>query len=71
LENDFPKEFPKEFRVCCGCLNVAEHIYSDDRNTEILIMRQRLAYKHYKLYRDKFDNLFKIKKEELRLIKNE
>lgn len=71
LENTFPKDFPREFKVCCGCLKVAEYIYSDDRHTEDMIMRRRLAYNHYKRYKDKFDNIFKIRKEKLGLIMNE
>jgi len=71
LEDTFPKDFPKEFKICCGCLKVAEIIYLKDCNKEDSIMKRRLAYKHYKYYKNKFDNLFRIRKEKLELIKNE
>lgn len=70
LGDTFPKDFPKGFRVCCLCLGVAKYIYSEHRNTEEERIKRIWFSTHYESYKDKFDNLFKIKKEKLGLIKN-
>lgn len=68
LENTFPKDFPKEFRVCCRCLRVAKYVYLD-RYMEDERMKRRWLIGFYECYKNKFDNLFKIKKD-MEFIKN-
>jgi len=77
LHNRFYEDFPEKYKICCFCLKTANFIYSDlmieyDKNLiNSIIDGASHLRKNYELYKKKFDNLFKIKKETLRLIKNE
>jgi len=80
LHNPFPKDFPDEYKICCECDITASFVYQMLRTPkeckEHLKMLKKFGYVEefkdtkksiyrYNKYKEKFDNLFIIKKSEM------